>query len=86
MSPPLSHEVSIKPSSSVNRRDRDDDRVLKLIRAREYDSRDVGQHLEQILKRCFHRRECSSVIIFNFLELQHMSAYSALEAEGWKLG
>lgn len=32
MPAPLSHEVSIQPSSSVHRRDRDDDWILKLIR------------------------------------------------------
>lgn len=65
--PTLSQEVGIQPPRGVHSGDGDDDRVLKLIRAREEDGRGVGEHFEQVLERRLDSRERPSVIVLDFL-------------------
>lgn len=67
MSTTLPQEVGIQPSGGIHSDDGDDDRVLKLIRAREDDGRGVGEHLEQVLERGLDGREGPAVIILDFL-------------------
>lgn len=71
MSATLSQEVSVKPPCGIHGRDGDDDGILELVRAREDDGGNKGEHFEQVLKGGFDCGERPSVLIFDFLDKDH---------------
>ncbi len=80
MTSPLPQECRVEAASDVHSHDADDDWPSELIRAREDDSQDVRQQLEEVLESDFDGGERAAVIELDFLVVE--SIWGWMEAHG----
>lgn len=64
---PAANKVRIHATSNVYRNTTYDHRPLELTRLGEYDCRDIGEELEQILERSFHGGELTTMVGLDLL-------------------